>query len=153
MALQAPFDRLIRRRFFRLAARLLLGGIFVYASLDKIAHPAEFARIVVNFQVLPPGISAFLGYLLPWVEILAGAFLVLGLFVREMAFVLSSLLLVFLAAIVIRQARGIEGRCGCFTVGGSGSESAFVLIVRDVALLGAGITLLLAKARKPAIEK
>ena len=35
--------------------RLVLGGVFIYASLDKIAHPAEFAKAIGNYHVLPFG--------------------------------------------------------------------------------------------------
>ena len=34
-------------------ARLVLGLIFIYASVDKIYHPAEFAQVISNYQILP----------------------------------------------------------------------------------------------------
>ena len=33
--------------------RVVLGVTFIYASLDKIAHPDQFARIVYNYKILP----------------------------------------------------------------------------------------------------
>jgi len=36
-----------------LLSRLFLGGIFVYASYDKLLHPVPFAEIVYNYQILP----------------------------------------------------------------------------------------------------
>jgi len=36
-----------------LLSRLFRGGIFVYASYDKILRPVPFAEIVYNYQILP----------------------------------------------------------------------------------------------------
>ena len=44
-------------RWLELACRLLLGGIFVYASIDKIIYPVEFAKVVYNYQILPVAAS------------------------------------------------------------------------------------------------
>ena len=33
--------------------RLALGAVFLYASYDKILHPAAFAKAVYNYQILP----------------------------------------------------------------------------------------------------
>ncbi|HOV88433.1 MAG TPA: MauE/DoxX family redox-associated membrane protein, partial [Syntrophobacteraceae bacterium] len=33
--------------------RIFLGIVFFAASADKILHPAPFARIVYNYQILP----------------------------------------------------------------------------------------------------
>src|SRR5262249_20449017 len=47
------------------ALRLFLGGFFLYASLDKIANPAAFAKIVYQWQVLSPVPANFLAVTLP----------------------------------------------------------------------------------------
>ena len=39
-------SRLLANPRVQLVFRLLLGAMFVYASLDKIAHPAAFAKAV-----------------------------------------------------------------------------------------------------------
>jgi len=40
--------------------RLLAGGVFVYASVDKILHPDQFAIAVNNYQLLPePFVNVF----------------------------------------------------------------------------------------------
>jgi hypothetical protein len=33
--------------------RVILGGLFIYASLDKIAHPHDFAKIVYDYNLIP----------------------------------------------------------------------------------------------------
>ncbi len=37
---------IFKSKGIQLAARLILGGIFIYASINKIAFPAEFAKII-----------------------------------------------------------------------------------------------------------
>ena len=136
-------------RAVRFAARLLLGGVFIYASLDKIAQPEEFAKIVMNYGILPVEPAIYFAYLLPWVEMILGIFLVAGLFVRESALALSSLLLVFMAAIVIRSLNGPLENCGCFSVTGSGSGGGIVsLLLKDVLLLVLGTWLYFTKSLK-----
>ena len=44
----------LRSPRLHLALRLLLGAVFVYASLDKIWEPAAFAKIVYQWQVVGP---------------------------------------------------------------------------------------------------
>ena len=36
-----------------LLCRLAVGGTLLYASLDKIAHPSEFAQAVYNYRLVP----------------------------------------------------------------------------------------------------
>ena len=54
---------------------IALGAVFLYASLDKIAQPAKFARIVYHYQVIgpsqnvPPLVPNVFAVVLPWVEV------------------------------------------------------------------------------------
>ncbi len=34
-------------------ARLILGGLFIYSSIHKIIDPAQFARIISNYDLFP----------------------------------------------------------------------------------------------------
>jgi uncharacterized membrane protein YphA (DoxX/SURF4 family) len=129
-------------------AGALLGAVFLYASLDKIAQPAEFARIVYHYQVIGP--SARLGYLpanlfavaLPWTEAVAGVLLIAGLWRREAAAVVGVLLVAFLAAVGSALLRGIDiENCGCFTVDGAGRRAGLWLMLGDTALLAVSVFL------------
>jgi len=87
---------------------------FVHASLDKIADPAAFAKVVYQWQVLGPVLSNLLAVTLPWVEILAGGLLIFGVWRKEAALVIALLLVVFLLARGLVLARGIDiENCGC----------------------------------------
>lgn len=138
-----------------LVLRLLLGGFFVYASIDKILSPAAFARIVYQWQVAGPLPSNLVAVTLPWVELLAGGLLVLGWWRREAALVIALLLVVFLAAAGSVLARGLDvENCGCTSLARTEAVSSWppawtrgvgwFLVTRNVVMLG--VALLLAGA-------
>jgi putative oxidoreductase len=125
---------------------IALGGVFVYASLDKIAHPDAFARIIYHYRLVGP--SASMGPLLanlvavtlPWVEIVAGIALISGVWRREASGLVALLLVLFLGAVSWALLHGIDiENCGCFTVTGSGRGAGIKLLVEDAALLAAAL--------------
>jgi uncharacterized membrane protein YphA (DoxX/SURF4 family) len=142
----------------QLAIRLLLGGFFVYASLDKIAHPAAFAKAVYQWQVAGPVPSNLVAVTLPWVELVAGALLVLGAWRREASLVIATLLVVFLVAAASVMARGIDVlNCGCVSVTASAVPSAWppawmkgvgwFLVARNLLMLAAAMAIVLVPQR------
>lgn len=136
------------------ALGLLLGAVFLYASWDKILHPAEFARIVYHYQLIGPSRSVgplpanLLAVTLPWIELLVGLLLASGLWRREAALVAAALLVVFVAAVGVALFRGIDiENCGCFTVTGAGRQAGLKLITGDLLLLAAAAALLAPRER------
>ena len=79
-----------------LVCRIVLGGIFIYASLDKIPHPAEFAKAIGNYHVLPFGLENLLALTLPWLELLAGVALITGVMVDGAAIMVIIMNIVFI---------------------------------------------------------
>ena len=126
----------------QLLARLVLGGIFIYASLDKIAHPREFAKIIANYAILPDPLVTLPALVLPWLELFAGLCLVSGLWVRSAALLLSSLLLFFILVLGFNALRGISMSCGCFSTSAGDTENALVLIFRDLLFLLPGLLII-----------
>jgi uncharacterized membrane protein YphA (DoxX/SURF4 family) len=135
---------LLRHPAVHWALALVVGGVFLYACWDKILEPRKFAGIIYQYQVIGP--SARLGFLpanllavtLPWLELVVGLLLVTGLWRREAAAVAGGLLVVFLAAIGIATAQGVDvANCGCFSVAEHGRTPGWVLVVQDLALLAA----------------
>ena len=100
-------------------ARVVLGCVFIYASLDKIRHPEVFAEAVYNYQLSPEVAVNLVAIWLPWLELWSGVLLVLGVWVRGSVLILSGLMVVFLAALGINLARGLDIHCGCFTTQGT----------------------------------
>jgi uncharacterized membrane protein YphA (DoxX/SURF4 family) len=78
---------------------------------------------------------------LPWLEIIVGVALFLGIATRTSARILGLLLIVFIAALSINLARGKPVDCGCFgtsAVAKTPQERLFEMklaIARDVGLL------------------
>jgi uncharacterized membrane protein YphA (DoxX/SURF4 family) len=135
---------------------LAVGAVFVYASLSKIADPQAFAKIIYHYQVIGP--SAFFGFVpanltavaLPWIELLAGVFLIVGVWRREAAVVTAVLLVVFVAAVGSTLARGIDiQNCGCFALDESGRSAGWKLIAGDLALLAAALVVAFVPPRAP----
>jgi uncharacterized membrane protein YphA (DoxX/SURF4 family) len=130
-------------RCVELVCRLLVGGVFVYASFDKILHPTEFAMVVYNYQILPLPLSNLLAMSLPWLELFTGLALIIGTWRAEASFLLGSLLVVFIVALTVNVYRGVDIDCGCLTLSGGGRGISLVTIAQDVVLLAAAVVVFL----------
>jgi len=104
----------IGNRYFVFLVRVLLGFLFVLAAMEKIAQPEAFAKNISYYRLLPTGSINILAIVLPWIELLAGLFLLMGLVVRGSSLLITVLLGVFILAIGISIARGLDISCGCF---------------------------------------
>ena len=95
--------------------RLLLGGLLLAAGILK-AHdgPAASVSTVVGYRILPQFAIAPLGVALPYLEIILGGSLVIGLFTRAVAWIASAQFLVFAIAVASLVIRQIQADCGCF---------------------------------------
>jgi len=126
-----------------LLLRLVIAGVFIAASIDKIAHPDRFADIVLDYDLLPDPIINLFAVCLPWVEFALGLFLVAGRWVPSASLLATGLTVMFMAAIGINLARGNANlHCGCFSTSAEGGkEAAWGLLARDALLLAAGIWL------------
>ena len=117
------------------AARIFLGLVFVYASYDKILHPAAFAQAIDNYQILPPLFVNPAAVVLPWLELIIGVLLASGRWVPGAAFLSTALMGVFLTALIYNQVRGLDVHCGCFSTQGDAAGSNWRTVVRDAAFL------------------
>src|SRR5438552_9697872 len=131
-----------RSNIFRLLALLLriaLGAIFVYAAWTKLKDPwALFAMAIDSYQVLPTWAVEWLARTLPWIELLIGAMLIAGRWMRTSTAATSLLLLVFFSLMVRARVKGIEINCGCF---GPGEAISWETLLRDGAMLTAALLL------------
>lgn len=122
-------------KYVFLCMRLLLGAVFVAASIDKIAHPAAFAAIVRNYEILPAVLVNIVAIVLPWVEALVGALLICDWWLPGAAVAASVLLTVFFAALVSTVARGMNTQCGCFSTSAVEAVNSAWYLTRDLFLL------------------
>jgi uncharacterized membrane protein YphA (DoxX/SURF4 family) len=120
-------------------ARLVMAAIFIYASLDKIAHPAAFAKDVYNYQILPDALINLTALVLPWLEVFLGLCLLAGIWLPGAVLAVNGLLIVFLAALVFNMARGLDVNCGCFSTGSDApAMSTGWYLLRDVGFFAVG---------------
>jgi uncharacterized membrane protein YphA (DoxX/SURF4 family) len=122
--------------------RIALGGVFCFSGIIKIADPAGFALAVYNYHILPAGLVNITAILLPWVELVAGACLVLGLWMPGGALIVSGLLFVFLTALGFNLARGLDIACGCFDLSAEAEKITWWYLLRDGSLLVAALAVL-----------
>jgi hypothetical protein len=80
---------------------------------------------------------------LPWIEVLAGASLLVGIMISGGALVASGMLAVFAVAIVVSLIRGLDIACGCFSTSAAAEPITWLYVVRDLILLGMGAHILL----------
>ena len=58
-------EKLFGNKIFVLTVRLVLGGLFIYASMDKMANPADFVKVIHNYKILPISLENLLAVFLP----------------------------------------------------------------------------------------
>jgi uncharacterized membrane protein YphA (DoxX/SURF4 family) len=123
-----------------LACRFVLGFVFLFASLPKLAAPRDFGRAVANYQLVPHALVRHVARWLPALEFVAAACLLAGVAIPVVAALASALLLVFAAAVTINLLRGRVIECGC---GGLAAPKRIGpgLVARDLVLAGAGAAL------------
>ncbi len=134
---------MITKKQIILVLRIILGGIFVYASIDKFLHPAAFAEMIYNYQILPDVLINLSALILPWLELFIGVCLIAGKWMPGAAFLLNVLLLIFFAALLFNLYRGININCGCFSTSATPSEADSMLtdVIRDAVFLAMAIYL------------
>ena len=121
-------------------ARWILGFTFIYASYHKILEPAEFARIIYGYDLFPAAIINLSAIIVPFVELTAGIFLILGIFPRSAVLTINAMLVVFIVLLSINLIRGHAFDCGCFALQLSRNEPSKVsVIARDIVFLFVGM--------------
>ncbi|RLC31618.1 MAG: DoxX family protein [Deltaproteobacteria bacterium] len=131
--------------------RVFLGAVFLYASIDKIIYPDRFAFAISNYRILPGDLVNFVAVWLPWLEVTVGVFLIFGLFEWASLTLYNMVMLIFLAAIAINLARGVNISCGCFSLDPNAEKMSWLTFMRDLGLLvpGLGAYILLVRRRPP----
>jgi putative oxidoreductase len=141
-----PDIALFPRVLWRLVA-IIIGGLFIYAGAVKIIDPAEFAREIDNYKMLPWQLSVWMGLYLPWLEIFCGLALIARVLYRGSVFILTALMALFIVITIIAKARGLDISCGCFGHASKYLSFAWHLVL-DFLLLG-GLVLLWKNSPRP----
>ena len=134
------------------ACRLMLGALFVLASYEKIERPWDFGRAIYVYEMLV-GPFAYLisptAVILPLLELVAGACLIVNRWVRPAALIILALNAVFMVAIGSAIARGMDIDCGCGLDVGVvaqlvGTQADWEAIARDIVVVAVNLVVLLA---------
>lgn len=122
--------KVLMHPYLALAFRLYLGGLFIYASMYKINYTAEFAETIASYQIIPYWGVNLVAVGLPWIELICGALLLLGIRSRSAAALVCFFLLIFTAGIAVNVIRDAPISCGCFHT--LGEKIGWQTLVRDV---------------------
>ena len=111
---ETAVSRLISSPLLIRACRIGIGLAMLAAALGKIGDPASFAAQIHHYRLIPVGAENLLAIVLPWVELVAGLALVLGVHARSGAWLSAAMMIVFTLAVGAAVARGLDIECGCF---------------------------------------
>ncbi len=135
---------ILQNSWIELVARWILGLTFIYASYHKILAPADFAKIVYGYDLFPNGAINLIAIVLPFIELIVGLALILGLYPRSAALIINGMLVSFIVVLSINLIRGHEFDCGCFSTNEAGAfSSAESTVVRDIIYLILGLQIFL----------
>lgn len=123
--------------------RILLGIIFIYASLDKIVHPKAFATAIHNYQILPDDLVNLAALILPWLELVIGALMLANRWVPGALMWINLLMIIFAGSLIFNLLRGVNVYCGCFSTRIQEADKATMAfsVSRDLLFLCASLYL------------
>jgi len=122
-----------RSPYLSVACRIVLGVIFVQFALSKIMRPAVFALNVVDYAMMPSWGVNLWALFLPWAELLAGLFLVLGIRTRAAATIIGGMNIIFIIGLVHVIMQGLPITCGC--VGEAGEPVTWWKVLKNAGML------------------
>ena len=127
---------------FLLLGRLILGYVFIYASIDKIIDPVSFSDIIDNYHITPVLLNNLFALFIPWLELIVGLCLIFNIKVHGASFLSILLLLWFIFILTQAIFRGINVECGCFDLNTSNLDdlelrkNMIKRIFEDIVFLG-----------------
>jgi uncharacterized membrane protein YphA (DoxX/SURF4 family) len=136
---------IFRNRYLSFVFRIGLGVVFIVSGAGKLPEGATFVSQVEEANILPHALARAYGTALPYVEIVIGALLILGLLSRFAAGIGGLAVLSFIIGNSTRLYRGLYGECGCFGSIASLQFSTRDALIIDFVLLTAAIQILIHK--------
>lgn len=107
-----------------LLVRIAMAGIMLWAGVAKLVDIPASVRAVRAYELLPEALVPLVGTALPFVEILLGIVLLMGLFTRWATIVYLLMVVAFMVGVIYAWAKGLQIDCGCFGGGGELEEGA-----------------------------
>ena len=113
--------------------RLVLGVVFLAASMYKIQSPGAFAHQIYNYQFLPGWAINPVAIVIPWMQFFCGGCLLLNRGAQGANLLIFLMLVAFQIAVASALIRGLNISCGCFKSGGT--PATWLTFSRDSTLL------------------
>lgn len=132
------------KKWLVLGLRILFGLLILWAAKDKLNKPIDFSQMVTNYRIpffLTPEVSRWIGIWLPYVEIMVGAFLILGIWLDAAVIINSILMVIFTALVTQAYFRGLDISCGCFAVDEAAPSIGIGKVIENLVLTGGSILL------------
>lgn len=131
-------------QYAQLTFRVVLGLLLIIAGYLKIQDNTALFESVAYITWMPMFVKSLIIDLLPWVEVIVGALLMLNLFGGVVKPAAALIYFSFFAFAIYGLGTGIEGDCGCFgdPESGSilatllGSEFGWQMVIRNGIFLG-----------------
>jgi putative oxidoreductase len=128
-----------RRDYLVLAVSLAVAAVFVYAGVDKLRDPLQFADSIAAFAILPAVLINLLAFGLPPFEIACGL-LLLGPRTRRIgALAVVAVSILFFTALASALLRGLTLDCGCFGPGAPSRPRMWLELVVDAVLFAGAL--------------
>ena len=144
--LNNPLKKLFVNRWVELASRWILGLTFIYASYHKIIAPEDFAKIIYGYDLFPQDLINLIAIILPFLELVSGLFLILGIYPRSAVLIVNGMLFTFIIVLSVNLIRGHQFDCGCFSAKSTAQpSSAAPMLVRDILYFAIGLQIFLYK--------
>jgi putative oxidoreductase len=120
--------------FSILLCRILTGATLLLAGISKIriGHN-RFLQAIMGYDLIPKNVASIMARFLPWLELITGSMLLVGLYVQVATLIAFGLFLLFCGVVTISLLRGKNNDCGCFrTI----TPVQWRLVFRNVFLMG-----------------
>ncbi len=137
-------------------ARLIVGVLMVIVSVDKLRDPVAFLKIVKLYEIVPVDwhmVLNSIAVIVPWIELIGGVALLLGLGLGGTGGVICLMLIGFTAAIALRtwnvmQTAGtpffqVQFDCGC----GTGTDIIWIKLIENTGLILLSWLIVFSKSR------
>ncbi|HEX9991160.1 MAG TPA: MauE/DoxX family redox-associated membrane protein [Chloroflexia bacterium] len=120
--------------YFLLFARLCVAGVFLASGIGKLMDKEGTAASMSRYPFLPSGAGRLIANVFPILEIIVGAFLLVGFFTRYAALLAVAMFVLFTGLLIYDLSRGKNQSCHCF---GRISDEKLtpMAVVRNVALM------------------
>lgn len=122
-------------KFVSLLARIIVGGTLLAAGALKLGHFDALASTIASYRIpyIAPAVIAPVSVAIPLIEVLLGAYLLIGLYTRLIGALALCEFAIFAAAVASVVIRGIPASCGCFGPGDT-RPASWVEVARDIGL-------------------